>query len=139
MTLDEVEDSYFSFIPRTRQVQVDTVVEKALAEVTPTIDAKLMLIDYTTGGPRRPSMSGEPTPDPKGGAKPVAGAVPPPQIRPGAAPPRSQPPAPSAPMHTAGAPVMAARGSVPTWFWPVIGLVIVASAGIAILWRFVLS
>jgi hypothetical protein len=140
MTLDEVEESYFSFIPRTRQAQVDTVVEKALAEVTPTIDAKLMLIDYTTGGPRRPSMAGEPTPDPKGGGKPVAGAAPSPQpSRPSSPAARPQPTAPPPSLHAAGGPTMAARGSVPAWFWPVVGLVVVASAGIAVLWRFVLN
>ncbi len=142
MTLDEVEESYFSFIPRTRQSQVDDVVEKALAEVTPTIDAKLMLIDYTTGGPRRPSMSGEPTPDPKGGGRPVAGAPPTAsaaQQKTPAPPARRSAPAP-APMHAAAGPLMAARPSpVPAWFWPVVGLVVVASAGIAVLWRFVLN
>lgn len=141
MALDEVEDSYFSFIPRTRQAQIDGVVEKALAEVTPTIDAKLMLIDYTTGGPRRPSMSGEPTPDPKGGARPVAGAAPTSTpSRPAPPPPTpKRPPAPT-PLPAARAPVLAAGGSsVPPWFWPVLGLVAVASAGIAVLWRFVLS
>lgn len=142
MALDEVEESYFSFIPRTRQIQVDSVVEKALAEVTPTIDAKLMLIDYTTGGPRRPSMAADQTPVSAGGAKPVAGARP--STGTGTPAPKPAPtPAPKAPppvMPTTPGPAAVASGSaVPSWFWPVVGLVVVASAGIAVLWRFVLN
>lgn len=140
MALDEVEESYFSFIPRTRQIQVDTVVERALADVTPTIDAKLMLIDYTTGGPRRPSMVAEGSPAPSPPRPPAAprpssgGMAPPAKSSPPPAPPR-RPPAsmhPPAPTMTAGGP------AVPQWFWPVVGLVVVASAGIAVLWRFFL-
>lgn len=142
MALDEVEESYFSFIPRTRQVELDEVVEKALAEVTPTIDAKLMLIDYTTGGPRRPSMSSDPTPDPKGGSRPVAGARPStsPAAHSASAPPARPQQAPAPTAHAAVGSTLAGSGSaVPAWFWPVVGLVVVASAGIAVLWRFVLN
>ena len=83
-------------------------------------------------------MSGEVTPE---RAKPVAGAAPapirssPPAVTPA---PRPQPAPAPMPYH-AGLPEMTARGSVPGWFWPVVGLVVVLSAGVAVFWRFVLN
>jgi len=126
MTLDEVEDSYFSFVPRTRPTSTDSIVEHALAELTPTIDEKLLLIDYTADGrAARPSS---------GGVRPPSGVVQP-------TPKTPLPPTGVAPMQMStpvqaavlGPSVSRARG-MPPWFWPVIAGAVLASAAFAFAW-----
>jgi len=122
MALDEVEESYFSFVPRTRPTATDSIVENALAELTPTIDEKLLLIDYTADG-----RTSRPT-----GSLPKAAAT-------GSTPaPAPIPAMVAAPAATAGPEPMevppTSASSVPAWFWPVIAGAVLASAAFAFVW-----
>jgi hypothetical protein len=50
MKLDEPEDSYLAFVAAVRRRDPGPVVERALVELTPTIDTKLKLVEYSSTG-----------------------------------------------------------------------------------------
>jgi anti-anti-sigma regulatory factor len=131
MTLDEVEESYFSFVPRTRPAANDAIVENALAELTPTIDEKLLLIDYTADGRTQREQRPSVTPTVKSApTSPVPSAPPPatplpPQARSAKS---ASPPAFSAELSAPAA------SGMPSWFWPVIAGAVLASAAFAFVW-----